>query len=280
MKRILLFIISLLILPAALLFAAAAAPVATPETGLSPEEIKTLLDLIVWLASSAGFGGYAVLGLAGLSLIAILARVVTKFTPGDRDDVWVEKYLGWWPTIIPLGLANKVVGKGSQDVKSLLGKLELAKSNFKDLADKITKISTNLVVVLLTASLLAAVTGCPKNTGETGETPAVDIEQVRKNIARAQAVVDEIEASMPEVRATVDMFCDIDDPPDWCSEVPAVLDDLEEALASTKLVLAEANALLDMGEFDDAGVITVKVLGATLRLAAVYARVQAIIGHY
>jgi len=270
MKRLIFFIalaMAFAITPL-ILFAAAAT-----EPAIDPVAVKTLVEIILAIAATQPWGVWVVVGFAGLGLLATIARVVVTVTPGDKDDNWVTKYLGWIPTIVPAKLANRIVGWKSRDTKKLINDLENAKA-------KVEKLAKSMVVLVLVGTMFGlAVSGCPKKIPDPDAQPLTEIEKVQKYLEQSQEVVTALENELPVLYGVIKGICDAKRYK-WCDDLDDIDADIGDGLAVANTAIERALSMLAAGNFENPGDVTTEVVKALADLARIYGRIIGIISRH
>jgi len=250
-------ILTMLIVASAAVIIPAALPAAETAGGpaLDPQTAEKVINLIIALTAGQPWGIWVYIGFATLGFIAMIARLIVQATDSTRDDQVFIKYFGWIPTLTSVKNANRLVGKNSGKIKSVI----------KDLFGKAL-----LPLVIVTFSL-AAVTACDAETGK----PQWD--KVENAVAVASTVANEVEIQLPMLEQRAQAFCGAaaENAPKWCGDIDIHIADVRDSLAITRRSVADARALLESrnGEPEE---IARNLTQAALNLGGSLFNVQAI----
>jgi len=254
-----------------IVLAAASAPV-TPETVqpiFDPIAADFIIKMIISMTAQFPWGIWVMVGFTALGMIATVARIVVQLTPGDRDDYWVEKIFGWIPVATTLKKANKILGKGKINLPAIKEILERHKHAIEEAKKAGAKLGSFAIVFLL-IGIMAVMSGCPK---QTDSEPLGPTEQIAEYLDYAEGAVNAVERELPNLYKVIDKFCGLEDPPDWCAEVPTIKKDMTDSIAATKAAIKTARKLLDTGNYEDVQLATGLMIDSLDEILDIYIRI-------
>ena len=270
MKKFIVFFLAIIFFP---LLAAAetAAPVVDPEAAAA------LFAILKALAATQPWGIWVTVGLAGLSAVSLIGTVITSLTPGDKDDAFWARYFGWIPAFVPAKTALKIIGRGKVDIKEIERRRDEAEAKFRSLIREIgKKLKTPLIIGLLGLSAMSLQACAHLTAGQGAGEPPTQKERLRANLKMARETIKAIVEAKPALYESVDALCAVTEG-DWCSELPAIKSDLDDALDISGQLISQAEDALDAGELQSATEAVQLAVRSVSRLIAVYIRVITII---
>jgi len=236
------------------LFCAGIAFCETVETQIKPEDAQSFYRMIIALTSAAPWGVYVVLGFAAIGILGTAARIVVQITPGDKDNKIFDKISPYLPTLVSADLANKIVGKGKIDLKSLGESLKI------------------FALIFLAGLLPSGLISCAY-FAQNKITP----EQTQTAIESAQGVVTGIQAAAPALFAAAEGICAVQiNRPEWCAALPEIKVDFDDSAELAQSLLDQALVALEAGKSKDAARISQSLSEAVGKLAAAYLRIMTI----
>lgn len=283
MKRILIFFTMLMSLPIVILAQAeTGAPVVDPETA------NRIIQILIAFTAAFPWGIWVPIGFTALGVIVGAVRLIVQLTPGDADDNWVTKYLGWIPTAVSAKTANKIVGRGALNIDAARKVVEQVSGQYDKEVKKQPKGWLNrmagrkngwIIVGLLS---LACISSCAVvQPGGEGPTRAERLEEAKSYLSTALAAVEAVEKELPALYAILDTYCMVGDAPEWCGDdLDTLKADMSDALIAVSGSLNLLIEATDAGKIKSAEEAIQKVVQAMVQVTAVYARITIIIARH